>query len=326
MTDQPTLSIVVPIHNEAGSLTELHQRLQSVLSTLAGQYEILLVDDGSTDESVTVAESLVRGQPDTRLVELSRNFGKELAILAGYDHCRGTAVVVIDADLQTPPEIIPEMVEKWRDGAEIVDAVRLSTVGQNPLRRLASAGFYWLMGRLTSTRILPNAVDFRLLDEKVTREIRKCRERFRFNRGLVSWMGFRRAAVTFTAEQRSEGKSRWSTWRLIGHAMDAIFSFSSLPLRVAGIFGLVLSVLSLAYMVYLVVENLAAGLPIPGYATVAGGIFLLGGVQLLGIWLLGEYVGRLYDEVKGRPPYVVRRTLGPEAPSKEPGRRTGANS
>jgi len=313
MSDQPVLSVVVPIHNEAENLLQFHGRLRAVLLSMNDPCEVLLVDDGSSDESATIAESLVREHSDTRLIQLSRNFGKELAILAGYDHARGKAVVVIDADLQTPPEIIPEMVRKWRDGADIVDAVRLSTTGQNPLRKLASAGFYWLMARLTETRIIPNAVDFRLLDEKVVKELVKCRERFRFNRGLVSWVGFRRDSVTFTAAKRPAGKSRWGTWRLIGYAMDAVFAFSSLPLRVAGVFGLIVSVLSLAYMVFLVVENLLAGLPIPGYATVAGGIFLLGGVQLLGIWLLGEYVGRLYDEIKGRPPYIVRRILDSEA-------------
>jgi glycosyltransferase involved in cell wall biosynthesis len=308
MAEQIVLSVVVPIHNEEGNIQELHRRLKEVLDSI-GPCEIIFVDDGSTDDSVARIEEVVRANPRTRLVELSRNFGKEMAMLAGYDHCAGQAAVVVDADLQTPPEVIREMVQKWRQGAEIVDGVRQSTIGQGFMRRLYSRWFYWLMRKLAKTNIVPDSVDFRLMDRKVFRQIRACRERFRFNRGLAGWVGFRREAVTFVADQRFAGATRWSIRRLCGYAMDAIFSFSSVPLRVTGLLGLVISILSFIHLVWLVADNLIRGLPIPGYATIAGGIFLLGGVQLLGIWVLGEYVGRLYEEAKGRPPYVTRRVI-----------------
>ena len=333
MRGEPVLSIVAPVHNEQGNLQELHRRLRAVLDPMALEYEILFVDDGSQDGSVEVIESLVSTDAAVRLIELSRNFGKEMAMLAGYDHARGRAVVVIDADLQTPPDVIPEMVRKWRAGAEIVDAIRSATVGQGRMRAAASSVFYWLMSKLGKTDIVPDCVDFRLLDQSVVRELRNCRERFRFNRGLVGWLGFRRQSVTFVAGRRHAGTSRWGLFRLAGYAMDAIFSFSSVPLRIAGVVGLIVSALSFVYLAALVIDNLIRGLPIPGYATLVGGIFLLGGVELLCMWMLGEYIGRLYEEAKARPPYVVRRVVqagaDPQAPpehrSAANGTRTGQN-
>lgn len=317
----PLVSIVVPIYNEQDNLVELHRQLCDTLDPLTRDYEFLFIDDGSTDASVAQIEAL-RGQDQrVRLIEFSRNFGKELAILAGYDHGRGRAVIVMDADLQNPPEVVREMIGKWRDGAAVVDAIRTETVGQGTLRRWASSLFYRLMSRLANTAIIPNCVDFRLLDRAVVRELRRCRERHRFNRALVSWVGFPRAAVHYVAPARGGGSSRWGFFRLVGYAMDAIASFSSLPLRIAGLLGLALAASSFLYLIVLMVDRLFFRNPWQGYASLAGGLFLLGGVQLTTIWLLGEYVGRVYEEGKGRPLYVIKRILDPPAscPTQDPG-------
>lgn len=308
---EPLLSVVVPVFNEEPHLAELHARVCGVLEPVTGDFEIIFVDDGSRDKSVAVIEDLRERDPRVGLVQLSRNFGKELAMIAGYDQARGQAVIMMDADLQTPPETLPRMIEAWRDGAEIVDAVRTATIGQGKLRTWASSVFYWVMRRLSSSEIIPNAVDFRLMDRRVVDQLRQCRERVRFNRGLVGWLGFRRAQVEFVAEDRSDGKSRWAFWRLVSYALDGIFAFSALPLRVAGVLGLCISLLSALYLVFLLFWRIFVGQPMPGYATVVGGIFLLGGTQLLTIWLLGEYVGRLYEEVKQRPLYVASRVVPP---------------
>jgi len=307
---QPMLSIIAPVHNEQENLAELHRRLEAALEPITADYEIIFVDDGSVDDSVRVIEALAAGDSRTRLIELSRNFGKEPAMLAGYDHARGRAVIVVDSDLQTPPEVLPEMVSKWQQGSEIVDAIRSASVGRGYLRRQSSRVFYWVMRRLSNTEIIADAVDFRLLDRQVVDQLRSCRERFRFNRGLVSWVGFRRSSVTFVASGRSGGESGWGVRKLVSYAMDAIFSFSSLPLRLAGLVGLAISIFSFIYLAVLMVASVFFTQPMKGYATVVGGIFLLGGVQLVTIWLLGEYVGRLYDEAKHRRLYIVRRVVG----------------
>lgn len=316
---RPLVSIIIPVYNEQENLPELHRRLCEVLDPITRDVEFVMVDDGSRDDSVQVAELLLRRDPRIVLVEFSRNFGKESAMIAGYDHARGQASIVIDADLQTPPEIIPKMIEAWQGGAQIVDAVRTATIGQNPLRTWASSTFYWIMQKLAKTDIIPNSVDYRLLDAQVVDALRKCRERYRFNRGLVGWLGFKRQSIEFVAEDRAAGSTRWSLMHLVGYALDAILSFSALPLRLAGLLGLVISLFSFVYLLFLMFQTVLIWQPIKGYATIVGGIFLLGGMQLLTIWLLGEYVGRLYDEVKRRPLYIVRRVITADCDERTPG-------
>jgi glycosyltransferase involved in cell wall biosynthesis len=310
---RPELSVVVPIYNEESNLEELHRRIAAALEEVCRDFEIVMVDDGSRDASPRIIEELHRRDPRVRLVALSRNFGKEAALLAAYDHARGRAVVSMDADLQNPPELLPEMLERWRAGAQIVDTVRVSTQGRGWIRGFASWGFYRLMSWLGEVEMTPNAADFRLLDGEVVDHLCRLRERSRFNRGLVRWLGFRREVLEFSAAQRRDGGSRWSTLRLLLYAVDAVVAFSPAPLRFAGLFGLVLSIVSFAYMLSIWYVRIFVGLDVPGYATLVGGIFLLGGVQLISIWLLGEYVARISQEVKQRPVYVVAKTLGIEA-------------
>ena len=306
---RPLLSVVVPVYNEQAALAELDARLRAALAQLAEPCEIVYVDDGSSDASIAILEGIVAAHPDTTLVELSRNFGKEPAMLAGYDHAAGRAVVVVDADLQTPPELIGPMVAAWRAGAEIVDAVRSDSHVQGALRRLTSWGFYWLMRRAGGHFVVPNCADFRLMDARVVEAVRRCRERRRFNRGLVGWTGFRRQAIAFQADQRRGGGSRWGIGRLLHYAMDALFSFSGLPVRVVGAAGAAVTLISLLLLLGLLLGGLVAG-GVSSWALLAAGLFLLGGLNLGAIALVGEYVVRLADEIRDRPVYLARRVIG----------------
>jgi glycosyltransferase involved in cell wall biosynthesis len=309
--DQPELSVIVPMYNEEGNVRLLAERTRRVLEAHGVDYEVIFVDDGSTDRSVATVEELTATERQVRLVPLARNFGKEAAMLAGYDHARGRAVVVIDADLQQPPELFPELMALWRRGYDIVHAVRADTEGISRLRRFASTAFYWVNGKLTGVGIPSNTADFGLLDQAVVAALRQCREQHRFNRALVAWTGFRRASITYTAALRHAGRTHWNWHRLLHYAMDGILSFSVRPLRLVGLVGAFVSALSFAYLLLVAVLRIVrpelAGANY-GYASIIGMIAMLGGFQLLGIWLLGEYIGRIFEQVKGRPAYIVRET------------------
>lgn len=299
------VSVVIPAYNEAESLGGVVDRVRRTLDPIDPLWEALVIDDGSSDATGELVASLHAQDSRVGLVKLSRNFGKEAAMLAGYDLARGRCVVVLDADGQTPPELIAEMVARWRAGADIVDGVRVSTESISPVRRALSAAFYWIFRTLSSTNIEPNVVDFRLLDARVVAQLRRLRETHRFNRGLIAWLGFRRERVEFTAAERTSGTSRFGLFSLLLYAFTAVLGFSTAPLRLVGFLGLLTSILSGIYVVVLCLYRVIIGQPFPGYATVVGGIFMLGGLQLLATWVLGEYLGRLYDQSKGRPVYVV---------------------
>jgi dolichol-phosphate mannosyltransferase len=305
----PLLSVIVPMYNEEGNVRPLYERIERVLGGLGVDFELIYVDDGSADGSAAEAQRLAAEAPRVRLVALARNFGKEAAMLAGYDHARGRAVVVVDADLQQPPELFAEMLEHWRQGCDIVYATRAHTEGISPLRKLASTAFYWVNEKLAGVRIPRNTADFGLLDRSVVDAVRRCREHHRFNRALVAWTGFRRASIRYVAAPRHSGTTHWNARRLLSYAMDGILSFSVRPLRLVGLLGGLLSALSFAYLITVAVLRVVrpelAGAHF-GYASIIGMISLLGGTQLLGVWLLGEYVGRIYEQVKGRPSYIVR--------------------
>jgi glycosyltransferase involved in cell wall biosynthesis len=305
----PELSVIVPMHNEEGNVGLLAERIRRALEAEGLSYEVLFIDDGSTDGSVAAVEGLARAMPEIRLVRLARNFGKEAAMLAGYDRVRGRAVVVLDADLQQPPELFPEMLALWRRGYDVVHAVRADTAGISPIRRFASTAFYWVNGQLAGVQIPSNAADFGLMDRAVVEVLRQCREQHRFNRALVAWAGFRNTAITYTAATRHSGRTHWNWGRLLRYAMDGILSFSVRPLRLVGLLGGLVSALSFAYLTLVAILRIGwpelAGAGV-GYASIIGMISLLGGFQLLGIWLLGEYIGRIYEQSKGRPAYIIR--------------------
>lgn len=307
MTASPLeLSVVVPFYNEERTVPALFARLRPVLRSLGARYEIVAVNDGSTDRTLETLQALRADEPALVLVDLSRNFGKEAALTAGLDHAAGAAVVVIDADLQDPPELIPQLVAQWRAGSEIVLARRTDR-SSDPVAKRASAGlFYRLFNRLSETPIPAHVGDMRLLDRVVVDALRRLPERQRFMKGLFAWVGFRTATVDFVREPRAAGASKFSFWPLWNLALQGITSFSTLPLRIWTWIGLLVALLSFVYASFLVVRTLVHGADVPGYASTLVIVLFLGGLQLMGIGLLGEYLGRTYLEAKRRPLYVVR--------------------
>ncbi len=318
---QPELSVVIPVFNESGNIPVLLDRLRTVLTKVASAYEIVFVDDGSRDGSADVLKHAACLDHAVRVVQLSRNFGHQTAVFAGLEHARGAAVLVMDADLQHPPELIPALVDRWRRGSEIVQTVRREPADANPLKRAASRGFYRVLSSLSRFRVTPGAADFRLMSRAAVDAFLACRERCRFNRGLVQWIGFRYEEVPYDAAPRHAGRSKYSWRAMFRLAGDAIFSFSTWPLRLAGLAGLTVSLLAMAYLAFVLWARLFTAHALPGWSSILASVLLIGGVQLLVLWILGEYVGRLYEEVKNRPIYIVR----PHAPTerKNPPRADG---
>ncbi|MFS8831547.1 glycosyltransferase family 2 protein, partial [Synechococcus sp. R8-2] len=253
-----------------------------------------------------------------KVVNLSRCFGKEIALTAGLDHASGRAVVPIDADLQDPPELIPEMLQQWRQGYQVVYAVRRSRRGESWLKRFTANGFYWLIDQLSQVRIPRNTGDFRLLDRQVVEAVKQLRERTRFMKGIFAWVGYRQTAIFYDRAPRFRGKTQWNYWRLWNLAIEGITSFSSWPLRVWSYIGLAISVPAFLYGLFLIIRTLLFGSDVPGYASLAVMILFLGGIQLISLGVIGEYLGRVFEEVKGRPLYLVDGTFGFETPRPSP--------
>lgn len=307
---QPTLSLVVPVYNEAGSIDSFLARAKPVLEALGEAYEIVFVDDGSSDATWQRLVAARERDPAVKVVGLSRNFGKDIALTAGLDHAGGAAVVAIDVDLQDPPEVIPDLVAKWREGHDVVYARRLSRAGDSAAKRLSAAWFYRVHHALSEIDIPADTGDFRLMDRKVIEALGRVGERNRFMKGLFTWVGFRQAEVGYRRAARAAGESKWSYWRLWNFALDGITSFSTLPLRVWTYVGGVVSLLAFAYALFLIVRTLVHGVDTPGYASLMVVVLLLGGINLLSLGVIGEYLGRTYMEVKHRPLYLVRERHG----------------
>ncbi len=307
--ERPELSVVVPAYNEEEVLRPLYERLRSVLDGAGVSWEIVLVDDGSTDRTRQILEELHREDPRVRAVFLSRNFGHQLALTAGLDHARGRAVVAIDADLQDPPEVIPEMLARWREGLDVVYGQRVERRGESLFKRVTAAAFYRLLRRLTPVPIPVDTGDFRLMDRRVVDELRRLREHHRFVRGMVAWLGFRQGAVRYERAPRLAGETKYPLRKMLRFALDAAISFSFLPLRIATLLGLLTAALCLGYAAFAVVAKLTGAAELPGWASLMVAILFLGAVQLVSLGIVGEYVGRIYEEVKGRPLYVVDRVL-----------------
>ena len=307
---RPEISIVVPVYNEEAGIAAFWTRLAPVLASLACSEEVIFVDDGSSDGTLAQLMSLRHRDPRVRIVSLSRNFGKEIALTAGLDHAEGNAVIPIDADLQHPPEVIVELVAGWRAGSDIVIALRRDRATDTLARRAASSLFHRVFARLTTMPVVRDAGDFRLMSHAVVDALRRLPERTRFMKGLYAWVGFTQTTVSYDIEPRLEGRSKYGVWRLWRLALDGITSFSSLPLKVWSVVGLTFALVALAYGAYLVVRTIVRGVDVPGYASVMVMILFLGGLQLLSLGIIGEYLGRVYDEVKARPLYVVRQRIG----------------
>ena len=304
------ISIVVPVFNEETTVERFLAATKPVLDGMNTPYEIIFVNDGSTDGTLERLARLRAQDNRIKIVDLSRNFGKEIALSAGLDYSSGDAVIPIDVDLQDPPELIPEMIARWHDGYEVVLGVRSDRSIDTRVKRLSSELFYRVFNRVAESPIPKQAGDFRLLDKKVVQVLRLFPERNRFNKGIFSWAGFRHTAVRFERPARSHGATKWNYWRLMGLALDAIFSFSVIPLRVWSVIGVLCSLVAFLYGAFLILSKAMFGNAVPGYPSLMVVVLFMGGIQLLCLGVLGEYLGRIYRETKGRPLYVVHRAFG----------------
>jgi glycosyltransferase involved in cell wall biosynthesis len=304
------ISVVVPIHNEATVLDQMLTRLVAVLEAQRMSYEIVCVDDGSTDASLVRLLERRAHLPTLRVLSLSRNFGKDIALSAGLEHARGAAVVPIDADLQDPPELIATMVAKWREGFDVVYATRREREGESFLKRTSARYFYRIFDRISDFPMPRDTGDFRLLDRRVVDVLIRLPERTRFMKGLFAWVGFRQTAVIFDRAERGAGSSKWNYWRLWNFALDAVTSFSSMPLKIWSYLGLIISLLAFLYALFLAGLKVFRGIDVPGYASIMVAVLFFGGVQLISLGIIGEYLARTYNEAKGRPLYLVRDRWG----------------
>lgn len=304
------LSIVAPFYNEGAGVEAFFERLVPVLDAIGMTWEVIAVNDGSRDDTLERLIAAHTKYPAVRIIDFSRNFGKEPALSAGLAHTHGDVVVPIDTDLQHPPEAIPEMLAKWREGYEVVYAVRATRAYQSGLARLFSQGFYWLFDRLSDVPLPKGAGDFRLLDRRVVDVINRMPERTRFMKGIFAWVGFRQTGILFAPAERQLGESKWSFFKLLRFAFDGLTAFSNFPLRIWGVIGALISSLAFIYIVYRLLRTAIYGIDVPGYESIIVTILFLGGMQLLTLGIIGDYLGRVFDEVKGRPLYIVRASFG----------------
>ena len=308
--DSIEISVIIPLYNESDNIEHLFVRLTPVLQQLNTSYEIICINDGSQDDTLKRLIELRQRYSAIKIVNLSRNFGKEIALTAGIDYAAGAAVIPIDADLQDPPELIEKLIAKWREGYDVVYATRRSRQGETWLKKISAKAFYHTIGKMSRVPIPSNTGDFRLLDRRVVEAIKKLPERTRFMKGLFAWVGYKQTSVLFDREPRYRGQTTWSYWKLWNFALDGSISFSFLPLKVWSYIGVTISFISLLYALMLVIRTLIYGVDVPGYASLMVAILFLGGIQLITLGVLGEYLGRVYEEVKGRPLYLVREEYG----------------
>jgi polyisoprenyl-phosphate glycosyltransferase len=309
--EQPTLSVIIPCYNEEDAIERLSETLESALAEAGDEpHEVLLIDDGSRDDTFSRLGAWREANPSVRIIRLSRNFGKEAALSCGLHFARGRAAVLLDADLQDPPALIPEMVEQWRAGADVVLAHRRPAREDGWFRRLAAAGFYRLMGLLAGNAVPAHVGDFRLMDRRVVNALLQLPEKTRFMKGLMNYVGFRTAVVEYERPGRRSGRSRWNVWRLWNLALEGITSFSTVPLRAWSYLGVFIALIGLGYATWIVVRTLIYGVDLPGYASLATMILFFSGLQLISIGIIGEYLARVFIETKNRPLYVVEAMEG----------------
>lgn len=311
----PKISVIAPNYNESASIHEFYRRIIQVMDEIGESWELVWVDDGSKDGSTELIMELGRQDERVRPVIFARNFGHQIAVTAGLDYSRGDATIIMDSDLQDPPEVIVELVNKWREGYEVVYAVRKEREGESWFKLFTASVFYRLIYRITDVNIPLDTGDFRLLDRKVVDVMNKMRERHRFLRGMSAWVGFRQAGVPYKRAARFAGETKYPLKKMVRFASDAITSFSYFPLQVATYMGFLSAGLSILAIPIVVVARLAGSQAFFGQATTLIAVLFLGGVQLISLGILGEYIGRIYDEVKGRPLYIVRE--GPELPNSQ---------
>ena len=305
--DAPTVSLVVPMHDEAGNIAPLYQRIRQCLDAVGESWELVCVNDGSRDDTLIRLEAL-RAQDDrVVVVDLARNFGKEAALTAGLDHARGQVAIPLDADLQGPPELVPLMLKKWREGYDVVNAVRGVREGEGFLKRVTAHVFYRSINKLSDLEIPRDTGDFRLLSRPVLDALKQLPERRRFMKGLFAWVGFRTTEVLYRRDPRLSGKTKFNYWRLWNFALEGVTSFSTVPLRLSSYLGFIVSLCAFIYAVKIIAATLIFGDAVRGYPTLMVVTLFLGGVQLMALGVMGEYLGRVYEESKQRPIYLVRK-------------------
>jgi len=304
------ISVVIPLYNEEENIDILFKRVISALESLKLTYEIICINDGSKDKTLDILIDYHLNNSDIKVINLSRNFGKDIALTAGIDYASGNAVIPIDADLQDPPELIGEMVLKWQEGYDIVYATRKTRQSETWFKRSTANAFYVILDKITKISIPRNTGDFRLLDRKAVEALKRLPERTRFMKGLFAWVGFKSTYILFERQPRYQGNTKWNYWKLWNFALDGITSFSLLPLKIWTYVGLIISLLSLFYASFLVMRTIFLGIDVPGYASLMVAILFLGGIQLITLGIIGEYLGRVYEEIKGRPLYLVRDLYG----------------
>ena len=305
------ITLLVPCYNEEKNLPVLYDRLTALFDSLPGyEWEVLMVNDGSTDGTLGIIRDLRARDSRVCYIDLSRNFGKEHAMLAGFDYATGDCMIIVDADLQDPPEVIPQMIARWEEGYEDVYARRVTRGKESWLRKRLSLAYYALLQRMTRTDILQNVGDFRLLDRCCIDALKQLRERERYTKGLFVWIGFRKTEVTFERGDRMAGRSAYTFRKLLNLAIDGVTSFSTAPLRISTLLGLFVSIGTFIYMCYFLLKTLIVGEDVQGFPTLIVTLLFLGGVQLLSLGIIGEYLGRVFNETKHRPVYIVREKQG----------------
>ncbi len=307
---RPTLSVVAPVFNEEAILHELYRRLSAVLDGAGLDWELVLINDGSRDRSLEIMRELNAADPRVKVVSFARNFGHQVAITAGADFAQGEAVCIIDADLQDPPEVILDLLAKWREGYEVIYAVRSEREGETWFKEFTAKAFYRIIYRITDINIPMDTGDFRLMDRKVVQALRTMREKHRFMRGMSVWVGFKQTGVHYKRAARFAGETKYPLKKMLKFALDGITSFSYFPLQLATYIGFAAAAVAILGAIVAVILRLAGGHALLGQATTLVAVLFLGGVQLISLGIIGEYLGRIYDEVKGRPLYIVGESLG----------------
>lgn len=326
MTRKKLVSVIVPVFNEQGAVPLFLERCLPVLRAICderlagGDFEVLFIDDGSADETAAVVVDAARDEPRIRLVRFSRNFGKEAALAAGFRYAAGDAVIPMDVDLQDPPEVLPRMIDEWLGGAEMVNAIRRSRGGDSAMKRFTARLFYRLYNKVAERPIKANVGDFRLLDRIVVDSLNRLSEGSRFTKGLYSWVGYRQVDIAYDRPERSRGDTKWGYRKLVRFAFDGLIASTTAPLRVWSYVGLLVGLMAFLYAGYIVFRTIVFGIDVPGYASTMVAVLFLGGLNLLSLGIMGEYLGRMAQEVRNRPLYVVRETVGigqedPDAPT-----------
>jgi polyisoprenyl-phosphate glycosyltransferase len=309
----PEYSIVIPILDERETLTELHRRLCQAMEQLDATAELIFVDDGSADGSFDVMRKLHDADDRIRVLRLSRNFGHQVAITAGLEHARGNAVVIMDGDLQDPPEVVPALAEKWREGFDVVYAVRQRRDGESRVKLATAHWFYRLLGQMSAVDMPRDAGDFRLIDRRVLDAVKAMPEHHRYLRGMFAWVGYDQVGVHYTRDARHAGRTKFPIRKMVTFAADGIVSFSTVPLRLTLMLGFLMSIMAFVLAIFAVLAKVTGAYTVPGWASVTVGVALLGGVQLTVLGVMGEYIARIHDEVKQRPLYLLRDQLDSDA-------------